>query len=95
MSDFAKGKLADTGKELCEERDEAMAVCKAWTGLFNQPFFMDSNNQKLIVVNNNFCISFYASFNDICNKNMHFISGREKKKPTPCIAAVALSAFVL
>lgn len=29
MSDFAKGKLADTGKELCEERDEAMAVCKA------------------------------------------------------------------
>merc|ERR1719291_1397768 len=29
MSDFAKRKLADTGKELCEERDEAMAVCKA------------------------------------------------------------------
>lgn len=29
MSDFAKGKLALTGKELCEERDEAMAVCKA------------------------------------------------------------------
>jgi malate dehydrogenase len=29
MSDFVKGKLADTGKELCEERDEAMAVCKA------------------------------------------------------------------
>merc|ERR1712141_838113 len=29
MSDFAKGKLADTGKELCEEWYEAMAVCKA------------------------------------------------------------------
>jgi len=29
LSDFAKGKLADTGAELCEERDEAMAVCKA------------------------------------------------------------------
>jgi len=29
MSDFAKEKLALTGKELCEERDEAMAVCKA------------------------------------------------------------------
>ena len=29
MSDFAKTKLAETGKELCEERDEAMAVCKA------------------------------------------------------------------
>merc|ERR1712106_1264471 len=27
MSDFAKGKLALTGKELCEEREEAMAVC--------------------------------------------------------------------
>merc|ERR1719163_310368 len=29
MSDFAKGKLALTGKELCEERVEAMAVCQA------------------------------------------------------------------
>ena len=29
MSDFAKEKLAATGKELCEERDEAMEVCKA------------------------------------------------------------------
>merc|ERR1712128_101308 len=29
LSDFAKEKLAVTGKELCEERDEAMAVCKA------------------------------------------------------------------
>jgi len=29
MSDFAKTKLAETGKELCEERDEAMEVCKA------------------------------------------------------------------
>jgi len=29
MSDFAKGKLAATGSELCEERDEAMAVCTA------------------------------------------------------------------
>jgi len=29
MSDFAKEKLALTGKELCEERDEAMVVCKA------------------------------------------------------------------
>merc|ERR1711890_68667 len=28
MSDFANGMLAITGKELCEERDEAMAVCK-------------------------------------------------------------------
>merc|ERR1712098_498451 len=30
MSDFAKEKLAVTGKELCEEREEAMAVCNAW-----------------------------------------------------------------
>jgi len=29
LSEFAKEKLALTGKELCEERDEAMAVCKA------------------------------------------------------------------
>merc|ERR1719431_1668700 len=29
MSEFAKEKLALTGSELCEERDEAMAVCKA------------------------------------------------------------------
>merc|ERR1719318_2407699 len=29
MSEFAKEKLVETGKELCEERDEAMAVCKA------------------------------------------------------------------
>ena len=29
LSDFAKEKLALTGKELCEERDEAMAVCLA------------------------------------------------------------------
>jgi len=29
MSDFAKQKLSETGKELCEERDEAMTVCKA------------------------------------------------------------------
>jgi len=29
LSDFAKEKLSLTGKELCEERDEAMAVCKA------------------------------------------------------------------
>jgi len=29
LSDFAKEKLALTGKELCEERDEAMEVCKA------------------------------------------------------------------
>jgi len=29
MSDFAKEKLALTGKELCEERTEAMAVCQA------------------------------------------------------------------
>jgi len=29
MSDFAKEKLALTGKELCEEREEAMAVCNA------------------------------------------------------------------
>merc|ERR1711872_1023858 len=29
MSDFAKEKLAAAGKELCEERDEAMEVCKA------------------------------------------------------------------
>jgi len=27
LSDFAKTKLAETGKELCEEREEAMAVC--------------------------------------------------------------------
>lgn len=29
LSDFAKEKLALTGKELCEERDEAMVVCLA------------------------------------------------------------------
>merc|ERR1712106_961777 len=29
LSDFAKEKLAVTAKELCEERDEAMAVCQA------------------------------------------------------------------
>ena len=30
MSDFAKEKMEATGKELCEERDEALAVCRAW-----------------------------------------------------------------
>jgi len=29
VDDFSKDKLAATGKELCEERDEAMAVCQA------------------------------------------------------------------
>ena len=29
ISDFARGKLDATGKELCEEREEAMAVCQA------------------------------------------------------------------
>lgn len=29
LSDFAKERLALTGKELCEERDEAMVVCLA------------------------------------------------------------------
>ena len=29
VSDFARGKLDATGKELCEEREEAMAVCQA------------------------------------------------------------------
>ena len=29
VSDFARGKLDATAKELCEERDEAMAVCQA------------------------------------------------------------------
>jgi len=29
LSDFAKDKLTLTGKELCEEREEAMAVCQA------------------------------------------------------------------
>merc|ERR1711874_593952 len=29
IDDFAKGKLDLTGKELCEERDEALAVCSA------------------------------------------------------------------
>merc|ERR1712117_2079 len=29
LSEFAKGKLQLTGKELCEEREEAMAVCQA------------------------------------------------------------------
>jgi len=29
LGDYAKEKLALTGKELCEERDEAMAVCQA------------------------------------------------------------------
>ena len=27
LSEFAKTKLAETGKELCEEREETMAVC--------------------------------------------------------------------
>ena len=29
VSDFARGKLDATGKELREEREEAMAVCQA------------------------------------------------------------------
>jgi hypothetical protein len=29
MSEYSKAKLAETGKELCEEREEAMAVCTA------------------------------------------------------------------
>merc|ERR1712123_449734 len=29
ISEFAKAKLVETGAELCEERDEALAVCKA------------------------------------------------------------------
>merc|ERR1711892_1589168 len=29
MSEFAKAKLVETGAELCEERDEALAVCRA------------------------------------------------------------------
>lgn len=29
IDDFARDKLNLTGKELCEERDEAMAVCEA------------------------------------------------------------------
>jgi len=29
LDGFAKEKLALTGAELCEEREEAMAVCKA------------------------------------------------------------------
>merc|ERR1712098_423304 len=29
LDDFVKGKLSLTGKELCEEREEAMAVCQA------------------------------------------------------------------
>jgi len=29
LNDYARGKLELTGKELCEERDEAMAVCQA------------------------------------------------------------------
>ena len=29
LDDFCKDKLTATGKELCEERDEAMAVCSA------------------------------------------------------------------
>jgi malate/lactate dehydrogenase len=29
ISDFAREKMDATGKELCEERDEAMEVCKA------------------------------------------------------------------
>ncbi len=28
IGDFARGRLNKTGKELCEERDEAMAVCQ-------------------------------------------------------------------
>ena len=29
MSEFAMKKLAETGQELCEERQEALAVCNA------------------------------------------------------------------
>ncbi len=29
LSDFDKEKLEVTGKELCDERDEAMAICNA------------------------------------------------------------------
>jgi hypothetical protein len=29
MSEYSKAKLAETGKELCEEREEALAVCTA------------------------------------------------------------------
>ena len=29
IDDFAKEKLAATGKELCDEREEAMSICKA------------------------------------------------------------------
>jgi hypothetical protein len=29
MSEYATAKLAETGKELCEEREEALAVCTA------------------------------------------------------------------
>ena len=30
IRDFARQKLEATGKELCEERDEAMAVCQVF-----------------------------------------------------------------
>jgi hypothetical protein len=32
MDEFSKGKLDLTGKELLEERDEALLVCQDWLG---------------------------------------------------------------
>ena len=50
LDDFAKDKLALTGKELCEEREEAMAVCSAWGYLFNlnqQFIFLKITNDNI------------------------------------------------
>ena len=46
LDDFAKEKLAATGKELCEEREEAMAVCSAW-GYAATPEKTDNKNSQL------------------------------------------------
>ena len=83
MSDFAKEKLAATGKELCEERDEAMEVCKAWAG-------GHLSCSSLPEVNTWEC--FVSFFWNIIYSPLS--SGKVELEPTPSIAAVAISAFV-
>ena len=84
MSDFAKEKLAATGKELCEERDEAMGVCKAWAGGHLSCYSsLKVNTWKY----------FASFFRNIIYSPLS--TGKVEQKPTLNIAAVAISAFVL
>ena len=72
MSDFAKEKLAATGKELCEERDEAMEVCKAWTGGHHSCYSLHEVNT----------VEYFVSF----FRNMIYAplsSAKVEEKPTP------------